>query len=124
MTYQEKSTQLACDASIAVQVLLGTSPGDMEFIPLKPQAANAEWLSELKARWPGRGLRAVGFVGLVDGVPQYCLKETLSIRQTTALESAFMAYLDVMLKPAAPIETEVEPMYDWSTRQYRLVPRH
>lgn len=122
MTYEERSTQLACDASIAVQVLLGAARGDVEFIPLKPQVANAEWLSELKTRWPG--LRSVGIVGLVDGGARCALREALTPEEVNALADAFLAYVDVVLKPAAPIEADVEPEYDWSTRQYRLVPRY
>ena len=57
-TYSEKSTQLAVDASVAVLALLGTAPGDVEFIPIKPILADENIHAELKARWPGRGLRS------------------------------------------------------------------
>lgn len=64
MTYQEQSAQLAIDASVAVQVLMGT-PDDIEFVPLKPQPADSSMWADIKARWSGRGLRSVGVIGLV-----------------------------------------------------------
>ncbi len=83
MTYTEKSTQLALDASVAVQVLMGTAPGDCEFIPLKPKAADEAMLADLKARWPGRGLRSVGVIGLCGTAPRCAFKEPLVVQPGT-----------------------------------------
>jgi len=97
MTYSEKkSTQLALDASVAVQVLMGTAPGDCEFIPLKPKAADETMLADLKARWPGRGLRSVGVIGLCGTSPCCAFKEPLESKQVSALAGAFLTYLSVM----------------------------
>lgn len=92
MTYSERSTQLALDSSVAVSVLIG-APGDVEFLPLKPRAADETMLAELKARWPGRGLRSVGVIGLIGTSPQYALKEALDPEQVTALTAAFLTYI-------------------------------
>jgi len=93
MTYSEKSTQLALDSSVAVQVLMGTTPGDCEFIPIKPRTADARMLADIAARWPGRGLRSVGIIGLIGAVPTCELKEPLEPEQVTALAGAFLTYL-------------------------------
>lgn len=94
-TYSEKSTKLALDSSVAVLVLMGT-PDDVEFIPLKPRAADEKTLADLKARWPGRGLRSVGVIGLCGTSPRYELKEPLEPEQVTALAGAFLAYLHAL----------------------------
>lgn len=125
MTYQERSTQLTADSSVAVQVLMG-APDDVEFVPLKPRAANAEMWAELKDRWPGRGLRSIGLIGLVGTTPQCALREPLEPEQLSALANAFLTYLHVLLADsfATQIEAELEPEYDWCKQQYRLVPRN
>ena len=96
MTYSEKSTQLASDASIAVLALLGTAPGDVEFIPLKPRMADENMLAELKARWPGRGLRSVGVIGLCGMSPRCAFNEPLEPEQVSALSGAFLAYVHAL----------------------------
>ena len=95
MTYSEKSTQLALDATVAVLVLMGR-PDDVEFIPLKPRMADEYMLADLKARWPGRGLRSVGVIGLVGTSPTCALKEPLEPEQVNALAGAFLTYLNVL----------------------------
>jgi hypothetical protein len=90
-TYSEKSTQLALDASVAVLVLMGAHD-DVEFIPLKPRMIDENMSAELKARWPGRGLRSVGMLGLCGTSPRCALKEPLEPEQVSALMGAFLAY--------------------------------
>ena len=94
-SYSEQSMKLALDSSVAVQVLMG-APDDVEFIPVKPRAADENWLAELKDRWPGRGLRSVGIIGLVGTSPHCVLKEPLEPEQVTALAGSFLAYLHVL----------------------------
>ena len=110
MTYTEKSHKLALDASIAVLALLGTRPGDCEFIPLKPHAADDTMLADLTARWPGRGLRSVGIIGLCSAGPQCVLKEPLESHQVSALTDEFLAYVNAVGPEAAEI-AELERMY-------------
>lgn len=93
MTYSERSTQLALDASVAVFVLRGTASGDFELLPLRPTTADENTLSELKARWPGRDLRPVGVMGLVGTSPIAALKEPLETDQHSALVSLFLAHV-------------------------------
>jgi hypothetical protein len=95
MTYSERSAQLAVDSSISALVLMG-APDDVEFIQLRPKRADANKLAELKARWPGRGLRAVGVIGLVGTAPRYVLKEPLATEEVSALADAFLAYLHAL----------------------------
>jgi hypothetical protein len=106
MTYLEKSTQLALDASVAVQVLMGTTPGDCEFIPLKPKAADETMLADIAARWPGRGLRSVGVIGLCGTSPCCAFKEPLESDQVSALAGAFLAYLHVMFADSITAQME------------------
>ena len=96
LAYSERATQLACDSSVAVQVLLGTTPGDCEFIPLRPRPADANMLAGIAARWPGRGLRSVGVIGLCGITPCYALKEPLEPEQVSVLTDAFLAYLHAL----------------------------
>jgi hypothetical protein len=121
-TYDERRDHLALSSSIMVQVLLGHAPGDMEFVALKPRPASAEMWEELHARWPGRGLRLAGTIGLVDGAPQLVLKEPLDGVQVETLAVAFAVYIGALVKNAmtadnfaAEIEraevSELERMY-------------
>jgi hypothetical protein len=96
MTYTEKSTQLALEASVAAQVLMGTTPGDCEFILLKPRMADASMLADLAARWPGRGLHSVGIIGLVGATPRWAFKEPLETEQVDALAGTFLFYLNAL----------------------------
>lgn len=131
MTYTEKSAQLAIEASVAVQVLLGTDPDDCEFIPIKPKPADANMLAEIAARWPGRGLRSVGVVGLVGTSPRCILKEPLEPETVDRLAVAFLMYISVLFgqsfsEQRAAMEiagTHTEPEYDWNAKRYRLVSR-
>jgi hypothetical protein len=104
-TYSERLDQLALSSSIMVQVLLGRTPGDMEFVPLKPRPASAEMWEGLHAQWPGRGLRLAGSIGLVDGAPQLVLKEPLGAVQVEALAVAFAAYIGCLVKSALTADT-------------------
>ena len=110
MTYTEKSQQLALDASIAALALLGTTPGDCEFIPLKPRAADKTMLADIAARWPGRGLRSVGIIGLCGTGPQCVLKEPLDSHEVALLTYDFLAYVNAVGAEAAEI-AELERMY-------------
>jgi hypothetical protein len=107
MTYSEKSQQLALDSSIAVQILMG-APDDVEFVPLKPRPADDRMLAELKTRWPGRGLRSVGVVGLVGVTPHYALKEPLEPEQVDMLAAAFLTYVRALLTSQEPRTDSVE----------------
>ena len=97
MTYSEKSTQLALDASVAVLVLTNAQCDDMEFLPLKPRQMTESETAELLARWPGRGLRSVGIVGLVGTSPRCALKEPLEMPVVEAIAAAFAVYVHSLL---------------------------
>lgn len=92
MTHIERSSQLVIESSVAAQVLMG-APDDIEFVPIRPRAADERLLADIKARWPGRGLRSVGVIGLVGTAPRCALKEPLEPEQVSALVGAFLAYL-------------------------------
>jgi hypothetical protein len=96
MMYSEQSTQLALDASVAVLVLSNPECNDVEFLMLKPKRMGECELAELKDRWPGRGLRSVGTIGLVGTSPRWALKEPLTFEQISVLADAFLAYLHVL----------------------------
>jgi hypothetical protein len=115
MTYLEKSHQLASESSVAVLVLMG-APDDVEFVPLKPRAADENMLADLKARWPGRGLRSIGMVGLVGVTPRAVLKEPLEPQQVDAMATAFLTYLHVLLSPR---RIEVQTHTDDATERMR-----
>lgn len=106
MAYLEESRQLALDASVAVQVLMGSDPRDVEFIPLRPKAADTSMWAELAARWPGRGLRSIGVIGLVGIVPKVALKELLEPKQVSLLTTGFLAYLHELLSGSFAAQTE------------------
>ncbi len=95
MTHIEQAGQLAIESTVAVQVLMG-APDDIEFVPIKPRAADERLLADIKARWPGRGLRSVGVLGLVGTVPRCALTEPLEPEQVSALVGAFLAYLHAL----------------------------
>jgi hypothetical protein len=115
-TYIERSHQLAADASVAVLVLMG-APNDVEFIPMKPRAADDQMLAELKSRWPGRGLRHIGVVGLVGAAPRCVFKEPIEPEQVDALAEAFLAYLRVLSSPYSP---PVDDSVEFCERLFRL----
>ena len=95
MTYTAQSQNLANESSVAVLVLMG-APDDVEFVPLRPRPADANMLAQLKARWPGRGLRSVGVIGLCGVSPRIALKEPLEPEQVYTLAGAFLEYLHVL----------------------------
>lgn len=110
-TYEERRDELALKSSVLVQVILGTARTDAEFVPLKPKPATAEMHEELRQRWAGRGLRAVGFIGIVDGAPQLVSNEPLDEMQVEALSTAFGVYVGTLLRGATndnPIVAEIE----------------
>ena len=90
--YNARATELAREASVAVLVLMG-APDDVEFVPCWPRAADAKMRADIKARWPGRGLRSVGLIGLCGTSPRVALKDPLEPEQVSALADAFLAYL-------------------------------
>jgi hypothetical protein len=103
-TYEERRDTLAINSSILVQVMLGNA-GDMEFSLVRPRPANSAAMEEeLRAKWPGRGLRAVGFVGLVDGAPQLVLKAPISAAEVEVLAIAFGGYVGTLMKQAMSAE--------------------
>lgn len=106
MTYSERSTQLALDASIAVLVLTNAQGNDVEFLPLKPRQMSESETAELAVRWPGRGLRSVGVIGLVGTSPFCALKEPLEPEQVSALAGAFLAYLHVLFRDSFAVQQE------------------
>jgi hypothetical protein len=94
--YVENSAQLGAEASIAALILSNPECDDVEFLMLKPKRMAACELAELKARFTGRDLRAVGTIGLVGTSPRWALKEPLTFEQISALADAFLAYLHVL----------------------------
>ena len=96
MSYSEQSTELALNASIAVMVLMG-APDDVEFLPLRPRTADENMLAELKARWPGRGLRVIGILGLCGATSRAAFKEPLQDVQVYALADAFAVYVATLI---------------------------
>ena len=124
MTYTAQSQNLANESSIAVLVLMG-APDDIEFIPLKPLAADENTLAKLKTRWPGRGLRSIGVVGLVGVTPQIALKEPLTTQQVDCLAAAFLTYVRGLLTSApTPVDCVEEHQkgdeVDWLCRLWSL----
>jgi hypothetical protein len=99
-TYEARRDDLAAEASVLVQVLLGSAPGDMEFRAIAPIPATAEMDADLRRRWPVRGLRPVGFLGLVGGTPRAVFSEPLPDEQVQALAVAFGVYIGSLVKSA------------------------
>jgi hypothetical protein len=115
-SYIERSAQLAVESSIAAWVLMG-APNDVEFVPLRPKMADATWLAELKARWPGRLLRAVGVIGLCGTSPRCVLKEPLSPEQVSALANAFLVYVETLLGDSFA-QQQKDAEIEWLNRLY------
>lgn len=122
--YAEKSTQLLTDAQIAVLVLGNADCTDVEFLPLKPRAANENFCQELRTRWPGRGLRSIGVVGLSGTEPVCAFKEELGPEKVLAVANAFLVYVSVLLGDAFAKQLRPEPAPDdsieWLTQLYSL----
>ena len=107
--------RLALDAEFAVYVMASPDAQEIELLPLKPRTATDTERESLAARWPGRDLRGAGVIGrLADGHIAIALKMRFDNLQLAALLLAFTDYCE---------SEQTEPEYDWSTRQYRLVPR-
>lgn len=97
MTYGEKSTQLALEAStsIIVQVLLSRGNDDIELIPLHPRQRPDGYIAP--ADFTARRLRSVGFVGLNGLRPVCSFKEPLPPNVVDAIIRAFTEYAHVLL---------------------------
>jgi hypothetical protein len=116
-TYTERSTQVALNCSIVTLVLLGSAPGDCEFIPVRPRLADNSFRAEMRARWPGRGLRTVGTIGLClsGGVSVRCaLKEPLDPAQVEQLGTAFTEYLWTLLRDGLAEQEASELLRLWA----------
>ncbi len=125
MTYSEKSTQLALDASVAVLALSNPECTDLEFLPLKPQSMSQSYAAELRDRWPGRSLRTIGVIGLVGASARVELKEPFAHpEQISALAEAFLVYVRVLLGDNfadAKRDAEIQELSRlWSLRDPRL----
>jgi hypothetical protein len=112
MTYQEQCDHLTQNASIAVFVLMG-AVDDVEFLPLRPRPADEGMLAELKQRWPGRNLRPIGVLAVVNGSPCCVLKEPLLSQQIAALGVAFGEYVRIMSAPNSDRGSA-----EWQARYY------
>jgi hypothetical protein len=109
-TYEERRENLATKASILVQVLLGNTPGDVEFMAAYPERASPETWEALKPEWGKRGLRSVGFIGLVDMQPTVVFSELLEPKQVSALAVAFGVYVGTLVTNAHNRHTEVSEL--------------
>jgi hypothetical protein len=98
MTYLEKSSNLACAASVAVFVFVNEPGTDIEFLMLKPMQCPDSELEAIRTSWAGRGLRSVGVIGLVGATPKCAFKEPLDASVTTSLAGAFVAYLQSLFQ--------------------------
>jgi hypothetical protein len=95
MTFREKTIQLVLESSVALYVFLGAE-NDAEFLPLKPTLADEKAMLALRARWPGRGLRWIGVIGLCGATPRIEVNEPLHPDQVNALCIAFLAHLNCL----------------------------
>ena len=108
--------RVAMQADVAVAILANADTTDIELLPVMPHGPGED-LDALAQRWAGRGLAFIGVMGTVDGVPQTALDVPLDATRMRALSEAFARHCERI--GAA----ELEPEYDWTARQYRLVPR-
>lgn len=99
-SYEERRDELAINSSVLVGVLLGDTPNDVEFVPIRPQPATDSMREDLRMRWPGRNLRGIGYIGLVGGMPQLVLSEPLDDSQVGALADAFAAHIGTLVRSA------------------------
>lgn len=119
MTYSERSTKLALDASVAVLALSNPEGTDIEFLSLKPKQMTHSDLAELAARWPGRNLRPIGVIGLVGAAPACAFNEPLEPEQVSALADAFLAYVHVLFCDSFA-DAEIQELYRlWSMEDPR-----
>jgi hypothetical protein len=109
-TYEERRENLATKASILVQVLLGNTPGDVEFMAAYPDASAPETWEALKPEWGKRGLHSVGFIGLVDMQPTAVFSEPLEGQQVQALAVAFGVYVGTLVTHAYKTQAEVSEL--------------
>lgn len=96
LAYSQKSTELACNASVAVLALANPECTDVVLLPLKPCPMSLSERAQLAACWSGRNLRSIGVFGLIGVTPSVALKEPLEPEQISALSNAFLAYLHAL----------------------------
>ncbi len=110
-TYEGRRDELAAKASVLVQVIIGATPGDVEFIPTYPRSSSsAEALQALLPEWGKRGLHSVGFLGLVDMQPTAVFSEPLEPKQVSALAVAFGVYVGTLVTHAYKTQAEVSEL--------------
>lgn len=107
---------LASRANPAVAVLSNPDGTATELLPVMPRGLSNEDLDSLVQLWAGRGLAFIGVIGMVDGVVQTALDIPLDAVRVEALSAAFARHCESLAE-------KLEPEYDWTARQYRLVPR-
>jgi hypothetical protein len=88
--------QLTLDAQFAVYVMSNPDASEIEFLELNPRMASVSEMESLAARWPGRGLRGIGVIGLVNGRVHMALTEPCDNIKLAALLGAFSQYRDVV----------------------------
>ncbi len=100
----DKFEQLAMEAQLAVCILANADVSDIELVNLKAVPLHNETTRD----FTGRGLRFIGVIGIVQGVPRSALAVPLDPVRTSALSQAFIAYtqslLDANLKPKDDFE--------------------
>lgn len=123
MTFREKAIQLVLQSSVALYVLMGAE-NDVEFLPLRPELADDVTLMALRNRWPGRGLRWIGVIGLVGATPRIAVNEPLHPDQINALCIAFLAQLNCLFSAKFHTErtqteiSELQRIYAYSDTQF------
>ena len=93
-TYLERATDVACESSVAVTVLLSADNSSVEFWPLKPEAERALTSPE---EFTARKLRSVGVVGLCGLSPRMALKEPLAQSVVDRIALAFQEHVNIVL---------------------------
>jgi hypothetical protein len=124
MSYSETSAHLALNSSIAVMVFGNAEGTDLEMLMLRPRQADSSELAELADRWPGRGLRSLGVMGLCEASPRFVFKEPLKPEVISRLADAFLAYLHALFcdsLDAQRRETEIRELRRlWSLNDPRM----
>jgi hypothetical protein len=88
MRQYDKFEQLALDAQLSVVILGNPETSDFEMVSVAPGPLPDE--RNIRAR----GMRFVGVVGLVHGVPRSALDEPLDAATTSALAQAYLRFIE------------------------------
>jgi hypothetical protein len=104
--HHEQYADLACASAIAVHAFANRDCTEVELLRLRPCPLSQSDLAKLESRWNGRGLRAVGVLGLVDGTPKTMLSVLLAPDEFSRLMAEFRFFVSSFIDIAFDVLEE------------------